>query len=202
MDFGFVEEKKPSTQDEDLKLFLANTSQFYKSQADFMSVVRSGIRQGLWNKHRVKMELKKTTRRKIKNPRPNPRKGAEFVWGCECNICHGEFRESDCEVDHLVGESSLKDLDDLVAFFKKIVLVTPQDLQIVCKECHGIKTYSERYGMSFEKARATKKAIEVMKTDKYKKELVRLGITKPIPKKDVREVLVNLYVQEYEEGGE
>lgn len=204
MDFGIEEDSeevyKPCYEDDDLKRFLANTSQFYKSKAAFFADVRSGIRQGLWNKHKVKLEVKKTLRRKIKNPNPNPRKGAEFVWGCECNICHGEFRENECEVDHIVGEASLKDMDDLVMFFKKIVMVTPQDLQIVCKQCHAIKTYSERYGVSFNEAKATKAAKAAVDNNTYQSELTRLGVTKLIPKGKAREILANLYLQEIEKG--
>ena len=201
MDFGFEElESLGKLPHEDLKVFLTCTRHIFPTEAKFMAWVRSGLRQGLWNKHPVKMETLKEQRRKIKNPNPNPRKGAELVWGFDCACCGESFKQTDVEVDHKSGENSLKNIDDLVTFFKKLVFVTPQDLQILCKGCHSIKTYSERYGVSLVTAEATKKAIEVLKTDKYKKELTRLGVTKLIPKNKAREILVNLYEQEITEG--
>lgn len=199
MDFGFEETVKlAGMPHEDLKTFLSCTRHIFPTEAKFFAWVRSGLRQGIWNKHPTKMEVLNEQRRKIKNPRPNPRKGAELVWGYSCNRCGGDFRSADVEVDHMVGENTLKNLDDLVAFFKKLVLVTPADLQILCKGCHGIKTYAERYGVSEVTAEASKLAIEAMKTDKYKHELVRLGVTKLLTKAKAREVLVNLYEQEIE----
>lgn len=186
------------TDKNDLEGFLACTKHIFPTEAKFMAWVRSGIRQGLWNKHPVKMELLNSKRRRIKNPNPNPRKGAETVWGLECNSCGGEFKQIDCEVDHMIGEFSLKSVDDLVEFFKGIALVTPQDLQILCKGCHGIKTYSERYGVSLVVAEATKMTIEALKTKKYLTELTRLGVTKVLTKTKAREVLINLYAQEIE----
>ena len=200
MDFGIEEvESLAKLPHEDLKLFLNCTRHIFPTEAKFMAWVRSGLRQGLWNKHPVKMELLNSQRRKIKNPNPNPRKGAELVWGYECACCGNDYRQADVEVDHMVGEFSLKTIDDLVNFFKKLVFVTPADLQIVCKTCHGIKTYSERYGVSMVEAEATKMALETLKENKHNEELKRMGVTKPYPKTKAREVLVNLYMQEIEE---
>lgn len=183
---------------EDLKTFLTCTSHIFPTEAKFMAWVRSGLRQGLWNKHPVKMELLTSQRRRIKNPRPNPRKGAELVWGFTCNCCGNDFTQTNVEVDHMVGEFSLKTIDDLVNFFKKLVFVTPQDLQILCKGCHGIKTYAERYGVSLIEAEATKMTLETLKNNPVA-ELKRLGVTKPLTKVKAREVLINLYMQEIEE---
>jgi len=184
---------------EDLEAFLTCTKHVFPTKAKFMSFVRSGVRQGIWNKHPLKMELLKSRRRRIKNPRPNPRKGAETVWGFECNICKGEFTQANCEVDHIKGEASLRDIDDIVKFFKDIILVTPSDLQIVCKHCHGIKTYAERYNVSMERSEAIKMAIATLKTDDWKKELKRLGVTKMPTKTAARGILENLYEQEITE---
>jgi len=197
MDFG-IEDVSVSLKDphKDLKQFLTCTRHIFKTEAEFMAWVRSGIRQGLWNRHPVKMEILNSQRRKIKNPNPKPRKGAELVWGYDCAICGGQFQPKNCEVDHKVGESSLKTIDDLVDFFKKLTFVTPDDLQIVCKDCHGIKTYSERYGVSFARARAKKRAKAAIKEGNYQEELERFGVTKLIPKTKAENFLVEFYEQE------
>lgn len=202
MDFDIEEVDWKKLPHEDLKTFLACTRHIFPTEAKFMSWVRSGLRQGLWNRHPVKIELLTSQRRKIKNPRPNPRKGNELVWGYECGICHKEVKQGEQEVDHKSGENSLKTIDDLVAFFKKLTFVTPQDLQIVCKDCHAIKTHAERYGMTLVRAEADKKALATLKANKHGEELKRLGVTKLYPKTKAREILVNLYEQEIKSGEE
>lgn len=200
MDFGIDEviDKARDMPNEDLKLFLACTSRFFPTESKFFAWVRGGLRQGIWNKHPIKLDMLKTQRRKIKNPRPNPRKGSELVWGYDCAICEGQFTAMQVEVDHMVGENKLTSIDDLVTFFKRLVLVTPQDLQIVCKECHGIKTYAERYGVSETEAKAVKMAIKAVKDGTADDELSRLGVIKKVLRKDVKDTLTKLYIKELE----
>ncbi|AZF88478.1 hypothetical protein TAC_0090 [Acinetobacter phage TAC1] len=203
MDFGIVQEETKGksidfskVSDKDLKQFLTCTKHVFKSESAFFTWVRSGLRQGLWMKHPIKMEMLNSQRYKIKNPRPNPRKGSELVWGYDCACCGGQFTAPNVEVDHIVGEHSLKTIEDVVTFFKKIMLVTPSDLQIVCKECHAIKTYAERYGVSEKKARAIKKAIAAVKDGIHQEELERLGVKKLVPKTKARDMLADLYERE------
>lgn len=201
MDFGIDEEKiveLGKLPHEDLKTFLTCTKNIFKTESEFFTWVRSGLRTGLWMKHPVKMEMLMSARRKIKNPRPNPRKGAELVWGYDCSCCGGEFVRANVEVDHKSGELKLTSIDDLVTFFKRLALVTPSDLQILCKECHGIKTYAERYGVSEIRAKAIKMAIAAVKDGTYQAELKRLGVNKLIPKSKARALLENLYEKELE----
>lgn len=205
MDFEIVKEDAPKVSidfskvsDNDLKQFLICTKHVFKSESAFFTWVRSGLRQGLWMKHPIKMEMLNSQRRKIKNPRPNPRRGSELVWGYDCACCGGQFTAPNIEVDHIVGEHSLKSIEDVVTFFKKIMLVTPSDLQIICKGCHGIKTYAERYGVTEAKAKAIKKAIAAVKDGTYKDELVRLGVNRLIPKSKAKDTLADLYEREGE----
>lgn len=201
MNFGF-DEVEEETSDERKKLtrFLEATRHIYPTEAKFMSWLRSSFRQGFWMKHPVKMELLKTARLRIVNPRPNPRKGAETIWGYECNICKGHFKTEDVEVDHKTGEFEFKKLEDLNSYVAKLVFITPDDLQVLCKGCHKIKTYSERYGVSWNEAVAMKKAIASVNDGTYKAELVRLGMKKPVIKTKAKEVLSHLYLAEMEEN--
>lgn len=205
MDLG-IEEKETKSKvkltdfskvsDADLKQFLICTKHVFKTESAFFTWVRSGLRQGLWMKHPIKMEMLNSQRRKIKNPRPNPRKGAELVWGYDCAVCGGQFTAPNVEVDHKVGEHSLKSIEDVVTFFKKLMLVTPSDLQIICKGCHGIKTYAERYGVTEVRAKAIKKAIATIKEGRHQEELERLGVRKLVPKTKARGMLEDLYEKE------
>lgn len=198
MDFGIVEKEMVDDADMDLKTFLSCTKHTFSNEAKFFTYVRSGLRQGLWNKNPIKLDMLKTQRRKIKNPRPNPRKGSELVWGYDCALCNGQFTAMNVEVDHKVGELKLTSIDDLVLYFKRLVMVTPQDLQIVCKECHGIKTYAERYGVTELQAKAVKMAIKAVKDGTADDELVRLGVNKKVLRSKVRDLLASLYEKELE----
>jgi 5-methylcytosine-specific restriction endonuclease McrA len=138
----------------------------WKTRSAFMSYVRGGIRRGLWDKNPVKLEFIKQNRVRAnigKITKSNP-KGE--VWGGICQICKGEFREYDLQVDHIIGKNSLTTLDDIMGFIKAIVLVTNDDLQLVCKPCHGVKTHAEKMGITLQEARLEKEAIAFEKLSK------------------------------------
>jgi hypothetical protein len=67
------------------------------------------------------------------------------VWKVKCDRCGWYHRTNEIEVDHIKGEHSLKTLEDMSSFVLSILDVTTKDLQVLCKPCHRIKTYGERY---------------------------------------------------------
>lgn len=148
----------------------------WKTQSAYMSWVRGGIRRGLWNRHPIKIEFLKSKTIMIENT--NPRSKARFpeVKGCICEICLGKFKATECEVDHKTGNYSLKNMDDLRSFIEGIIEVDMDDLQMVCKSCHKIKSYADKYEMSFEQAKATKLAIELVNKKKDKQWLEQRNI--------------------------
>ena len=100
-----------------------------------MSYLRGGIRRAAWMKHPVKLEFIKNNRQRI--PNPNPKGKAAEVWGGKCNVCKNLFVQSQLVVDHIREFSaSLKDIKDIQSFVELISLVTEDDLQFVCKDCH------------------------------------------------------------------
>lgn len=148
----------------------------WKTQSAYMSWVRGGVRRGLWNKHPLKLEFMKSKTIMIENT--NPRSKARFpeVKGCVCELCLDTFKISECEVDHKTGNHSLKSMDDLRGFIEAMIEIDLNDLQMVCKGCHRIKSYADKYEISFEEAKATKMAIEIVKSKKDKQWLEERGI--------------------------
>jgi len=136
----------------------------WKSKAQFMAYIRGGIRLGLWNRSPIKLQFLNDNRKKVPLGRktiPNP-KG--MIWGGECCQCKKDFKISDINVDHKVGNHKLQDVDDLQNFITAIVFVNPEtDLQLICKGCHTIKSYSERMGISFKEASIEKSIIAIIK---------------------------------------
>ena len=133
----------------------------WKSKSAFMSYLRGGIRRSCWMKHPVKLEFIKNNRQRI--PNPNTKGKAAEVWGGECNVCKNLFVQSQLAVDHIREFSAtLKEIKDIQSFVELISLVTEEDLQFVCKDCHDTISYSQKHNCSFEEAKAEKEAKQLV----------------------------------------
>ena len=142
--------------------------EIWKTESSFMSWLRGGIRR-IWAKHPVKLDFIKQNRVKIPNPNPNGR--VKTVWGGKCALTGEYFVLNELECDHKVGNSSLKSVEDIQSFIEGVLLVTADDLQLVSKEAHKIKSYAEKQGISFEEAKIEKEVIEIIKQKKDKEYL-------------------------------
>ena len=178
-----------------LEKMLSEMSHVWKTESAYMSWLRGGIRRYLWSKNPVKLEFIKQNR--IKIPNPNPKGKVKEVWGGVCALTGNIFPIGDMEVDHISGNHSLKTIDDLVPFVKGIVMVTLEDLQLVSKEAHKIKSYAEKQGISFEEAKAEKTAIELIKKGVDKQFLIdhnvkaeNIGSTQLKRRKQIVELLL------------
>lgn len=140
-------------------------SHVWKTESSFVSWLRGGIRR-IWAKHPVKLDFIKQNRVKIPNPNPNGR--VKTVWGGKCALTGGYFVLNELECDHKVGNISLKSVEDIQSFVEGVLLVTADDLQLVSKEAHKIKSYAEKQGISFEEAKIEKEVIEIIKQKKDK----------------------------------
>lgn len=169
----------------------------WKSKSAFMSYLRGGIRRSCWMKHPVKLEFIKNNRQRI--PNPNPKGKAAEVWGGECNVCKNLFVQSQLAVDHIREFSAtLKEIKDIQSFVELISLVTEDDLQFVCKDCHDTISYSQKHNCSFEEAKAEKTAIELIKKGVDKQFLIdhnvkaeNIGSTQAVRRKQIVEILLN-----------
>ena len=140
-----------------------------------MSYLRGGIRRSCWMKHPVKLEFIKNNRQRI--PNPNTKGKAAEVWGGECNVCKNLFVQSQLAVDHIREFSAtLKEVKDIQSFVELISLVTEEDLQFVCKNCHDTISYSQKHNVSFEEARAEKEALQLIKQKKDKDYCIENGL--------------------------
>ena len=136
----------------------------WKTESAFMSWLRGGIRR-MWSKHPVRIEFMKQNRIRIPNPNKNGK--AKEVWGGVCALTGELTPQTLLEVDHKKGNHSLRSIDDIQSFVESILLVTFDDLQLVSKDAHKIKSYAEKYNMTFEQAKVHKEVIEICK-DKQK----------------------------------
>ena len=133
--------------------------------------LRSCVRK-VWMRHPVKLlALDLAT-----EPDMNP--DTRTTWKVKCAKCNDYHKKNNVEVDHIRGEHSLKTLDDLVPFALSILNVTTDDLQVLCKRHHRIKTYAERWGYSEEGAEIILNAkdwLKATKVEKQKSTFAKLG---------------------------
>ena len=115
------------------------------SEKSLCTIIRSNVRQ-TWMMHPVrllKLELARI-------PDMDPTTRTKWLWECEC--CKGRFKGPEVVTDHIKGEHQLKSFADMEQFTKSILHVSLDDLQILCHNCHDIKTYSERHGVTLKYA--------------------------------------------------
>ena len=182
------------TPDEKIDEIVERYPLFWKSKSAFMSFLRGGVRQGLWNKHKIK--LLKIKQNRLQIPNPNPKGKKPTVFGGKCEVCGGLFVEKDLQVDHVRDEgSSLKCFDDVSQFIEDMVLITEDDLRIVCKGCHSVISHAQKTGLSFEEARADKTAKQIVdkKLDKQwlKDNNVEAATTQVARRKQIKDLLLN-----------
>lgn len=143
--------------------------------ANWRSVVRFA-----WGKSAFKLKFLQDRAIKVKNENTRSMKRYPVVTKYKCEICGGMFGNSQLEIDHIVSENTLKDLEHAEDFMKNIFFTSVDGLQILCKDkkrkvkgkylverfgCHSVKTFSERYNVSFEEALLSKQIIDICKDD-------------------------------------
>jgi hypothetical protein len=121
------------------------------------SMMRSNVRKS-WMMSPIRLLKLEMTR----IPDMNPDTLTKWLWLCVC--CKDKFKLPDVQTDHICGEHQLKTLSDIEPFTRSIMDVKLDDMQILCKNCHEIKTYAERSGISFDEATIEKAIILWMKT--------------------------------------
>ena len=170
---------------------IQNNSEVYPSHEKYVEALRARIRKA-WQFHPMKRLYKESKAKRIKNPRPNPRRGFEFVKGYTCEICGRDFVEKDIEVDHKVGHNKFTHIDDFNSYANRILHVAPEDLQILCAypdtdvrsrerhSCHKVKSYAESSGLTFEEALIIKRVISIEKAGdgKVQAALIKFGLDK------------------------
>ena len=145
----------------------------WKTKSSFFSWLRGGFRKAIWQFYPGKIIFKKS---KLTKP-PKEYKG-KAKSGAVCALSGVWTGNSRLEVDHVKGEASLRDWDDIVPFIQHLC-TTDDNMQLVDREVHRIKTYAERQGISFDDAMFEKKYIlpfKKLNAEAQKKQLTDLAI--------------------------
>lgn len=163
--------------------------QFWKTEAQFWTFLRGCIRRGLWERSPVKLDFKN------KNCFPPPEDyTGRAKSGAYCYLSGKWEGKSKLEVDHIEGNVSLTCWEDVLPFIQHMI-PPPDNMALVTKEAHKIKSYAEKQGISFEEAVIEKKAIEICKGDE-KSWITSKGFTPESNAKLRRKQVVEILTQE------
>lgn len=147
----------------------------WKSGSAFMTYLRSALRRA-WLRNPAKLE---TIRQgKIKIPNPNPKSATRFpeIFGAKCECCGGVFPLSGGKkeaknkdfivVDHKHPAGEFKEPKDFQKFFTGLLLITPDDLRLLCTTCNADFLYVQKNGGTLKDAKAERFAISLIKEKK------------------------------------
>lgn len=164
----------------------------WATKSKFYTWLRGSLRKAVWNTSPIKITFKN----KSCSPPPSGYTGRAKS-GAYCALSGDWDGKSALQVDHKIGNVSLNDEEDILEFIKHLI-PPPNSLQLVTKEAHKIKSYSEKQGVSYEVAYAEKQAIEVIKSKKDVEFLKSKGIIPASNAKLRREQLVEYFKQQGE----
>lgn len=158
----------------------------WPSKANFFSWLRGSLRRAVWNTYPIKIAVLKESN----IPIPDGYQGKTRKFS-KCALTGEATPTRNCQVDHKHGGKSLQEWDDVLPFIKHLCAVK-EDLQVVSKEAHKVKSYSEREKISFEEALAIKKAIAIIKSKKDKEWLIERGVEPAANSKRRRQQIVEI----------
>lgn len=162
----------------------------WKTESAFWTYVRGSLRRALWDKSPIKLSFKNE---ECELPPIDYTGRAKS--GKHCALSGVWEGKSKLEVDHKIGNVSLRSWEDLLPFILHLI-PEPNTLQLVTKEAHKIKSYAEKHGISFERAAAEKKAIEIQKEKRCKEFLEKKGVTPQSNAKKRRQQIVELLIKD------
>ena len=190
--------------------FKRMAEEFEISDKEVLSSVRTMIRSA-WGDSVFKQEFLKRNSELIVNENPRSKKRYPMVRKYKCAICGELFGSTEVELDHIESENALTSYEHINDFMTNIVLTSPDKLQVLCKDkkskklgvtrfgCHQLKTYSERYNVTFEEARAEKEAKQLVDKKLDKQFLIdhnvkaeNIGSTQAVRRKQIVEILLEL----------
>jgi 5-methylcytosine-specific restriction endonuclease McrA len=104
--------------------------------ARYFSFIRSALRRA-WTKYPVRYQVMEAARK------PYTGKDKRTKWVYECAACHNLFKSTEVNVDHITPAGTLTKYSDLPKFVQNL-FCEQDNLQVLCKACHDVKTKEER----------------------------------------------------------
>lgn len=142
----------------------------WATKSAFFTYLRGALRRAIWERWPGKIEFKN----EACSPPPEDYKGRAKS-GAYCALSGEWTGKSAGEIDHIIGNVSLKDWEDVLPFILHLC-ASKDNMQFVSKGAHKIKSYAEKKGISFWEASLEKLAIQICKEKKDAEWLQERGI--------------------------
>lgn len=136
----------------------------WKTKAAFFTYLRGQLRL-TWSRYPAKLKWKSS---QLITP-PKDYTGRAKKLG-QCYYCDEWFAASHLEVDHVAQAGQCNSWDTSHKFLENL-LDCNDNWVLADKACHKIKSYAEAHNISFEEAKAEKRAIAFLKENSVKKQL-------------------------------
>lgn len=170
----------------------------WKSPSEYFTWLRGALRQ-IWADYPLRKEWKKRQLRPVTSEEKATKVFHTSTKNVgQCVYCKEFMAGSKLEVDHKTPSNGCTNKEEATDFLWYCAGLIGDMFQLACNPCHKIKTYAERYGMSFEDAIVEKEVIAICKdTSNTKKFLednnVLPGKNADIRRTQVREVISKRY---------
>lgn len=149
----------------------------------------------VWMTHPVKMAC-------IQKKRFSLKCGNKYIYHAQCTQCKKSFKLKDIEVNHKKQCGSSVGKENFSKFAASLLYITEDDVELVCKTCHQIITYSQIHSISFKEAYIQKRFIKFKKLKKQEQieKLLEYGLKDlPSKKSELEDIALNIIRKDVEE---
>jgi len=144
-----------------VRMLIEKHPDLFPTEAKFWSYLRGCLRRGLWEKSPMKFKYKESQM----GPPPAGYTGKGRK-GTYCALTGVWTPTSKMEVDHTEGHIPLTLEEHVIPYIIHLLSTGGDELQMVDKEAHKIKSYADRMGLTFEEATIEKDVIKFAKGTK------------------------------------
>lgn len=145
-------------------------AKIWKTEAKYFTWLRGQLRR-VWAKWPVKNEFKKSKLVPVFAGCGVTDKRVKSVG--QCVFCNKWHPNSSLQIDHIDDIGYFGRTPDTVGEWLFRSLCGGENMQLVCVECHKVKSYADRLGVSFEEAKIKKQVIAFSKlTDEMQKSIL------------------------------
>jgi len=131
----------------------------WESKAKYFEWLRGKIRQ-IWSDYPVRNEFKTSKLRPLTQREKSNKLFHPLTKKVgQCVLCDNWFPASKLQVDHIQDTDGCTSFETAEKFLWRMAAEPESNMALVCVPCHKIKSYADKYNLTFEEAVLAKKVI-------------------------------------------